>query len=106
MARMIRKQLYLDVETERKLKRLAADWHCSEAAVVRKAVEGVPERRKTPDEELLERLIAKGIIAPPEGPPMTAEEEEEIERELEEIARANPNMGDPAELVFEDREGR
>lgn len=106
MARMIRKQLYLGAATERKLKRLAAQWHCSEAAVVRKAVAGVPERPKTFDEELLERLVAEGIIAPQEGPVMTEEEAEEIERELEEIARANPYMGNPAELVFQDHENR
>ena len=106
MARMIRKQLYLDAATERKLKRLAAQWRCSEAAVVRKAVEGVPERPKTPDELEIERLTAEGVLLPPEGPPMSDEEDEEIERELEEMARGNPYMGDPAELVFEDREGR
>jgi predicted transcriptional regulator len=106
MARMIRKQLYLDVDTERKLKRLAARWKCSEAAVVRKAVESVPEGRRPTDEEILERLVAQGVIAPPEGPPMTPEEAEEIERELEEFARAHPDMPDPAQYVFEDREGR
>ena len=106
MGRMVCKQLYLEPEQDRKLKRLAARWKCSEAEVVRKAVESVPEGSRPTDEEIIERLIAQGVILPPEGPPMTEEEEEESERELDELAAANPNMGDPAELVFEIREGR
>jgi hypothetical protein len=68
-------------------------------------VEGVPERPKTPDEQEIERLTAEGVLLAPEGPSMSDGEAQEIERELEDIARANPNMGDAAELVFEDREG-
>jgi len=103
---MVRKQLYLEAAQERKLKNLAARWRCSEAAVVRKALANLPEKPRSSDQEVLDRLIASGVVLPPRGPRLTAEEDEEIERELDELAAAHPGLADPAHYVAEDREGR
>jgi len=56
---MVRKQLYLAPSQNRKLKRLAKERHCSEAEVLRQAVEALPE----PDDPI-EQLRAMGLIKP------------------------------------------
>jgi predicted transcriptional regulator len=106
MGRMVRKQLYLDAAQEQKLKRLAARWRCTEAAVVRRALESLPEAPRTTDDEVLDRLIARGIVQPPSGRRLTERELDEIDRELEEIARRHPNLPSVSRIVIEDRAGR
>jgi hypothetical protein len=51
VARAVRKQLYLTPEHNRLVKELAARWNTTEAAVVRKALDGLAEseRRRRPD---------------------------------------------------------
>src|SRR5262249_19417602 len=61
MARMIRKQVYLESKQEQKLRRLADRWGCSEAEVLRKAIDRIMEA----EGEFLERLEAAGLLVPP-----------------------------------------
>ena len=58
---MVRKQLYLAAEQDRKLKRLARARRSTEAAVVRDAIDAVPEPT---EDDWLERLQAEGFFAP------------------------------------------
>jgi hypothetical protein len=66
MAKMIRKQLYLDTEQDRELKELAARWDITEAAVVRKALAelAMKERlcepdRRTPQKKWADELLRR-----------------------------------------------
>ena len=67
--RAIRKQLYISSEHNQKLKRLARSWGCTEAAIVRRALDELPEPEPSPDDVLLQRLRAAGLIVSfPEEP--------------------------------------
>jgi hypothetical protein len=69
---MRRKQLYLDEETERALKRAAARTGRSEASIVREALRRfVVMEATTQTEDPLERLI--GLVRDPTGPDDVAE---------------------------------
>ena len=59
--RMMRKQLYLAGEQQRKLRKLAARWGCTEAEVVRRALDRLPD----PDASIDDRLAAAGLLAAP-----------------------------------------
>ena len=63
---MKRKQLYLDEETERALKRLAARTGRSEASHVREALRSYVEGAERSVEDPLLRLI--GLVDDPDGP--------------------------------------
>jgi len=83
---MIRKQLYIGVEQERKLRRLALRWSCSEAEVVRRAV----DRLEEPEDTVLGRLRAAGLLVEPgDDPdlPKTPEDIAELDRRFEEWVR-------------------
>jgi len=76
---MVRKQVYLDREQNRKLKALAARRGCTEAEVIRDALDRLPD----PDGALLSRLRSGGLLAPkprfadlPRGAAARAEREE------------------------------
>ena len=56
---MIRKQIYLAPEQDRKVKALAAASGRSEAAIIR----GALDRLAAPSESLIERLAAAGLLA-------------------------------------------
>jgi len=58
---MIRKQVYLKAHQDRKLKTLAAQRRCTEAEVIREAVDRLPD--PTGDAILL-RLDTVGLLAP------------------------------------------
>jgi hypothetical protein len=56
---MVRKQLYLDSAQDRKLKCLAKQRRCTEAEILRQAIDALPE----PDDPIAQ-LIAMGLIEP------------------------------------------
>ena len=58
---MIRKQVYLEQRHERKLKALAAQRGCTEADVIRDALDRLPD----PAGAVEARLAAAGLLAPP-----------------------------------------
>lgn len=68
---MQRKQLYLDEETNRALKRLAARTGRSEAAHVRAALQSYLQHQPEQDTDPLAGLI--GLVDEPEGPDDVAE---------------------------------
>lgn len=87
----IRKQLYLDPEQDAKLRDLAGRWGCSEAGVIRIA---------------LDRLADADLELEELDEVLTDEEVEALERELDEWARGHPEPLGLSEAVFQDREGR
>ena len=106
MSRAIRKQLYVSPEHNRKLKRLAGQWGCTEAAVVRRALDALPDAQPSGDELFVERLRAAGKIVdppPPTEPLLTEEEAERYQRELDEYfaKHGSPRL---VEAILEDRE--
>jgi hypothetical protein len=64
---MLRKQVYLEPKQDQKLKRLAKQRHCTEAEVLRQAVEELPEPESSP----LDSLRSAGLLEPRR--PATAE---------------------------------
>src|SRR5919108_5564372 len=100
-ATMIRKQVYLSREQDRKLKRLAAGRGCTEAEIIREALDRLPD----PDGDVIEQLRAEGILIPkPDFPDLprgaaALREMEEFERWLDE----NPEDLRLTEAVLEDR---
>jgi len=64
-AAMIRKQLYLPREQDRKLKALAAQRGCTEAQVIRDALDQLPD----PDLGIDDQLAAAGLLAPKSDDP-------------------------------------
>ena len=57
---MVRKQLYLTAEQDRKLKELARQRRVTEAELVREAIDSLPPA----EDPAIARLRAKGLIAP------------------------------------------
>lgn len=111
--RMIRKQVYIEPDQHRKLRELARWWGCTEAEIIRKGIDQLPEPRSPEalDALLTERLRQAGLLAPPppydpeyddvpEGPQGDEWEEKEMEW-LDTL----PPLG-LAKAVDEDREGR
>ena len=68
---MKRKQLYLEEQTDRALKRLAARTGRSEAAHVREALRRYLELERETEDDPLGRLI--GLVDDPDGPDDVAE---------------------------------
>lgn len=98
--RMIRKQLYIDQRQQQKLTKLAARWGCTEAEVVRSALDRMPD----PDASVVERLADAGLLVPPPADYVLTEEElGSLEHDVEAwlVARAEP-LG-LAQAVLEDR---
>src|SRR5947199_7648372 len=85
MGRMVRKQLYIDVEHEKKLKRLAKKWKVTEAAVVRRALEELPEAARTPEDEAMAHLVARGLVKRVPKRRLTQEQLDAMDREIDEI---------------------
>lgn len=99
---MVRKQLYIEPEQEQKLRRLAAKWGCTEAQVVRKALDHLPD----PQGSVLDQLEAGGLrITRPSGPFLTGEELQTMQEDLDRIFKNRPSLH-ITEAVLEDREGR
>ena len=101
---MIRKQLYLADEQQRKIRRIAARRGCTEAEVVREAIDRLPEPGDSLDDLVVARLAAAGMLVPPpdDDDPMSEEEAEQLERELDEWAERHGPLG-LSEAVLEDR---
>jgi hypothetical protein len=99
---MVRKQIYLRQAQDRKLKALAAVRGCTEAEVIRDAVDRLPD----PEVSVAERLRAAGLLAtiPPREDTPTAEELRELEAEHEAwLATLTEPLG-LAEAVLAERE--
>jgi hypothetical protein len=101
---MVRKQVYLAREQDRKLKRLAAQRGCTEAEVIREALDRVPD----PDGDLIEQLRAEGILmAKPDRPDLPRGAAAEAEREaFERWLDEHPEDLKLTEAVLDDRAGR
>jgi hypothetical protein len=100
---MIRKQLYIDSEQQRKLRSLARRWGCTEAEVMRRALDSVPEFESAIDARLHEAGL---LVAPPDDGDLPTESSpevwEDLERELDELL-AETGPLHLAEVVIEDR---
>jgi len=59
---MIRKQLYIAESHEQKLRELAAEWQCSEAEVVRRAIDQLPATEKPIARQIRDRLREAGLL--------------------------------------------
>jgi hypothetical protein len=104
---MVRKQVYLAVEQDRKLKRLASTRGCSEAEVIRAALDTVPD----PDrDDVTSQLAAAGLLElPPLDPTIVSlagTELRALEREFDawfeqQVPEADATTPDP---VISDRE--
>lgn len=104
---MIRKQLYVAAEHQRKLQRLAAQWQCSEAEVVRRALDRVPEpATNSPDEAFLERLRRDGVLEEPRdfpGLPKSPAARRRRRAELEALLAAQTEPLGLSQAIIEDR---
>lgn len=107
MPRMIRKQLYLELEQQRKLRNLATRWGCTEAGVIRRALDQLPDPEEVPSSEraALARLAESGVLVHPldDDDAPTGEELKRLEREWEEWVDAHPEPLGLGEIVLEDR---
>jgi hypothetical protein len=96
---MVRKQLYIDDRQQRKLQRLAQAWRCTEAAVVRKALDQLPEQ-----DSVTARLAAAGLLAAlPDDPDLDGVDVEALEQEYEAWVAAQTEPLGLTEAVLEDR---
>lgn len=98
--RMVRKQLYLRPDQDQKIRRLASLYRCTEAEVVREAIDRVAEEA----DPTLRRLDELGIVPlqEPELESLSDAQLAELERELDEWALQQGPLG-LAEAVLEDR---
>jgi hypothetical protein len=105
-APMLRKQVYLAPEQNRKLKALAARRGCTEAEIIREALDQLPEPHS--DEALIAELQAEGLLAPkPSFPHLPQGAEAEAERAaFEAWLDENPQDLKLVEAVLEDRRPR
>lgn len=101
---MVRKQIYLAREQDRKLKALAAVRGCSEAEVVRDALDRLPD----PAGSVRDRLAAAGLLAtlPDTDDVPSIAELAVLEAEVEAWLDALPEPLGLSEAVIADREGR
>ena len=98
---MIRKQVYLGRDHDRKLKALAASRGCTEAEIIREALDRLPD----PEGDALDQLRAQGLLAPkPDFPglPRGAAARAEMER-FERWLDEHPEDLRLSEAVLEDR---
>src|SRR5438094_4092211 len=104
--KMIRKHLYLEPRQQQKLKRVASRRGCTEAEVVRKAIDQLPEPDASLEDLVVERLAAAGmLVPPPDDADIPSEEEaEQMEREIAEWDRQHGPLG-LSEAVWQDGEG-
>ncbi len=101
---MVRKQLYLTREHDRKLKALASRRGCTEAEIIREALDRLPD----PDRSVQEQLAAAGLLAPkrddPDAPRGAAARG--LEAEVDAWLAARSGGLDLSDAVLEDRAGR
>lgn len=98
---MIRKQLYITPSQERRLRDLSARWQCTEAEIVRTALDRLLDSAET----AADRLARAGLLAQPldtaEVP--SAGEIEAIERQYEAWARTRTEPIGLSQAVLDDR---
>jgi hypothetical protein len=101
---MVRKQVYLAREQDRKLKALAARRGCTEAEIIRDALDRLPD----PDRSVEAQLAATGLLVPfgddPDVPRGAAARA--LEAEVDAWLAARPSGLGLSEAVLEDRSGR
>lgn len=98
---MIRKQVYLKESQERKLARIAKARGCSEAQIIRNAIDSLPD----PDSSLENRLEVAGLLVHPDkSDPFTKDISiEQIEMQYEAWLRSRQTPLGLSEAVLEDR---
>jgi hypothetical protein len=103
---MIRKQLSIEQRHQEKLRRLAQDRRCSEAEVVRQAIDALPDPSPpSNNERIFAELRARGMLLESDEPPVSDEEMTQIEARWKEARRRIGNIH-LAEAVMADREER
>ncbi|MFN0146466.1 MAG: CopG family transcriptional regulator [Dehalococcoidia bacterium] len=100
--KMVRKQVYLTVDDDAKVKQIARQRRCTEAQVIREAIGTLPSA----EDPGLAAVRAAGLLLEPEGPPASEAELAEAEREWEEWLAAHPAPLRLSEAVIEEREER
>src|SRR5688572_22136091 len=70
---MVRKQVYLERDQDRKLKALAARRKCTEAEIIREALDRLPDPES---DDIVARLEAAGLLVPKPEPGLPTEDEE------------------------------
>jgi hypothetical protein len=99
---VIRKQFYIAPAQQRKLQSLSKRWNCTEAEVVRTALDRIEE----PEDILLDLLRAAGQLVEPRNEPDLPSTPEDIarqEREFEEWSQKRTEPIGLSEAVIEDR---
>jgi antitoxin ParD1/3/4 len=99
--RMVRKQLYLSIEQDRRVRRLAAQRGCTEAAVIRTAIDQLSDD----DRSIEGHLAAAGLLVSATGDddlPTGAAAERFEEAGMAWIEKQREPLG-LAEAVLEDR---
>ena len=98
---MIRKQLYIAPQHQQKLLRLADRWGCTEAEIVRRALDQLPD----PETSIEARLAEAGVLVPPplDDDLLTEEEVVLAEQELDAWLESRGGSLGLAEAVIEDR---
>src|SRR5438067_2096977 len=98
---MIRKQLYIEDRQQRKLHWLATQWGCSEAEVMRAALDRLPD----PGASVVDKLEAAGLLLPPpeELDLPLGKEAEELEAELAAWLETQTEPLGLSQAVIEDR---
>src|SRR5437867_3433799 len=98
---MIRKQFYLSEDQHEKLQRLAKARGCSEAQVIRAALDALPD----PSGALVDRLRAVGVLLPEHHDPdlPQGDKAEGMRQELEEWLATQTDPLGLSEAVIEDR---
>ena len=99
---MIRKQLYIAPEQDRKVKTLAHWRGCTEAEIVREALDRLPD----PDGDVVAQLEAAGLIIPRQHDPnaLTPEELEQLDAEFYAWLDGHPETIGLLDALQQDRE--
>ncbi len=97
--KMIRKQLYIEPAQDRKLKAIAIRRGCTEAHVIREAIQRLPAE----EDPLLAALRARGLVLDRDEHVISDEELAELDREWAEAAREVQGVS-LSEAVLQERE--
>lgn len=98
---MIRKQVYLAETQNEKVKRLAARRRCTEAEVIRDALDRLPD----PDGDFIERLRAAGLLFEVTGiEAMAPGKLKALEKELEAWHRTRGEPIGLSQAILDERE--
>jgi hypothetical protein len=103
--RMIRKQLYIAEQQQRKLERLAAGWGCTEAHVMRTALDRLTEPTADLETQVRDRLRMAGLLVEAADDPdlPRGAEADAFENEMEQWLNAQTEPLGLAQAVLEDR---